>query len=468
MRVAAPLLVVDVVVIASAMAVAAAVAGPPVAETASLGTVYFALLATLVISRTFEGLYPGVGLNVVIELRKQTTATSSVFAIVAITTLALGKLDLASAMSQGLMFIGCCFGLPLARRLTQGCLGRTRWWGFPMLVFGCGPAAKQILTRMRRDPSRGLRPIGCVGSSAECSDSTDAVASEHGRGCFADAPRLIEEHGVQWVVAAMPNRNPNETARLLAEHAAAAPHRLLTTGIADFPYLWQVVRDCGGQAGIEVKDGLLLPSRRILKRTIDLVAVICGGSVISPLLIAIAIAIKLTSPGPIFYGQKRIGRRRREFTAWKFRSMVVDADARLERYLAEHPELRAEWEATHKLKNDPRVTSVGRVLRQTSLDELPQLWNVLVGEMSLVGPRPIVDDPRFDREYVESHPEAYSLYARVRPGITGLWQVSGRNAHTYERRPQLDQYYVRNWSAWLDIYLLTRTVKAVLCREGAY
>ncbi|MEM1063199.1 MAG: sugar transferase, partial [Planctomycetota bacterium] len=136
--------------------------------------------------------------------------------------------------------------------------------------------------------------------------------------------------------------------------------------------------------------------------------------------------------------------------------------------LAEHPELRAEWEATHKLKNDPRVTSVGRVLRQTSLDELPQLWNVLVGEMSLVGPRPIVDDPRFDREYVESHPEAYSLYARVRPGITGLWQVSGRNAHTYERRPQLDQYYVRNWSAWLDIYLLTRTVKAVLCREGAY
>lgn len=468
LRVAAPLLAVDAVVIASALTLSAALLGPPVAGVDATGTVQFALLATLLISRLFEGLYPGVGLNVVVELRKQTTAAASVFAVVAITTLALGRLDPVTAASQAAAFGLCAIGLPLMRRTTQGLLGRTKWWGFPLLVFGSGRAARRVLVEMGRDPSRGLRPVGCVGPPETSRATGGRDATGFRRGTFSDAPRLIEELGVQWVIAVMPGKDQGDVARLLANHAAAAPHRLLTTGIADFPYLWQVVRDCGGQAGIEVRDGLLLYSRRVLKRSLDLTLVVLGGLAISPLLLGIAAAIKLSSPGPVLYGQRRIGRRRREFTAWKFRSMVVDADAFLQNYLDEHPAAKAEWERTHKLKGDPRVTPIGRFLRKTSLDELPQLWNVLVGEMSLVGPRPIVDDPRYDREYVEKHPEAYALYARVRPGITGLWQVSGRNDRGYELRPHLDCYYVRNWSAWLDLYLLTRTVKTVLFREGAY
>ena len=131
------------------------------------------------------------------------------------------------------------------------------------------------------------------------------------------------------------------------------------------------------------------------------------------------------------------------------------------RYLAEHPEMRAEWDAKHKLLDDPRVTPLGRVLRKSSLDELPQLFNVLKGEMSLVGPRPIVESeiPRYD--------DAYELYCRVRPGVAGLWQVSGRNNTTYAERVDYDRYYVQHWSLWLDVYLLARTVKVVLTQDGA-
>ena len=142
--------------------------------------------------------------------------------------------------------------------------------------------------------------------------------------------------------------------------------------------------------------------------------------------------------------------------------MVTNADQVLQAHLDESPELRAEWEATFKLQNDPRITSAGRFLRKTSLDELPQLWNVLVGEMSLVGPRPII------AEEIQRYRDSFRSYLLVSPGITGFWQVSGRNLTTYERRIELDEFYVHNWSVWFDVYILCRTVKTVLLREGAF
>ena len=164
-----------------------------------------------------------------------------------------------------------------------------------------------------------------------------------------------------------------------------------------------------------------------------------------PLLLLVTILIKLDSPGPLFYGQQRLGQYGTPFVAWKFRTMVENADQVLENYLQANPVLRQQWDADHKLRYDPRVTTIGRLLRRTSLDELPQLWNVLRGEMSLVGPRPIVGDE------IERYAETYRLYTRVLPGLTGLWQVSGRNNISYPARVNLDAYYVRNWSVWLDI-----------------
>jgi lipopolysaccharide/colanic/teichoic acid biosynthesis glycosyltransferase len=142
--------------------------------------------------------------------------------------------------------------------------------------------------------------------------------------------------------------------------------------------------------------------------------------------------------------------------------MVQNADRVLDEYLIRHPELKDAWEQDHKLRNDPRVTRVGRFLRQTSLDELPQLWNILRGEMSLVGPRPIVD------EEIWRYGDKFTLYTKVTPGLTGLWQVSGRNNLPYEERVNLDAYYVRNWSVWLDVYILIRTIWVVASGEGAY
>jgi lipopolysaccharide/colanic/teichoic acid biosynthesis glycosyltransferase len=148
--------------------------------------------------------------------------------------------------------------------------------------------------------------------------------------------------------------------------------------------------------------------------------------------------------------------------AWKFRTMVDNADRLLGEHLEKNPQLREEWANTHKLKQDPRVTKIGRILRRTSLDELPQIWNVLTGEMSLVGPRPVVSAE------VEKYGESFEFYRAVRPGITGLWQVSGRSDTTYGERVTLDVRYVRHWSVWLDIYLLVRTFSVVLRGSGAY
>jgi Undecaprenyl-phosphate galactose phosphotransferase WbaP len=193
-----------------------------------------------------------------------------------------------------------------------------------------------------------------------------------------------------------------------------------------------------------------------------LFGVVVGGLLISPLLLVIVALIKLDTSGPVFYWQQRLGGRGKSFRCWKFRTMHTDAESLLSNLLQSDAGARSEWERNQKLRSDPRVTRVGRVLRKTSLDELPQLLNVLRGEMSLVGPRPIVDAE------VPKYHEVYKLYRRVTPGMSGLWQVSGRSDTTYEERVAMDAYYVRNWSVWLDLVILARTVKSVLFNLGAY
>jgi Undecaprenyl-phosphate galactose phosphotransferase WbaP len=249
---------------------------------------------------------------------------------------------------------------------------------------------------------------------------------------------------------------------LLERYGQTFAHLLIIPDLFGFSSLWVAAKDMGGILGLEVRQQLLLPGPRLAKFMIDLLLTLIGGTLLFPVLVAVALLIRLDSPGPVFYGQIRIGQGGRRFRAWKFRSMVQNADQVLERYLQEHPELREAWETDHKLKNDPRVTRVGQFLRRTSLDELPQLWNILRGEMSLVGPRPIVD------EEIWRYGDKLSLYSKVPPGLTGMWQVSGRNDISYDERVNLDAYYVRNWSVWLDIYILMKTVWVVIVGEGAY
>jgi len=184
--------------------------------------------------------------------------------------------------------------------------------------------------------------------------------------------------------------------------------------------------------------------------------------ILLPVLLIVAAIVRFTSPGPIFFSHQRICRNGDFFSMWKFRTMCINSCEVLEDYLAAHPEARGEWNRTHKLRHDPRVTRAGRVLRRLSLDELPQILNVIVGNMSLVGPRPIV------AAEVEKYGECFRCYTRVKPGVTGLWQVSGRSSVSYPERVQLDCEYVRRWSLLSDLRILLVTVRSVVDQEGAF
>ena len=201
---------------------------------------------------------------------------------------------------------------------------------------------------------------------------------------------------------------------------------------------------------------------RLIKRFIDLLLVAVASPVLLPFIAVIGLMVKFTSPGPIFFSHRRLCKNGAFFSMWKFRTMSVNSSEVLERYLTAHPLARAEWNKTHKLHNDPRVTRLGRTLRRLSLDELPQVWNVLSGQMSLVGPRPIV------AAEVEKYGKCFRCYTSVKPGVTGLWQVSGRSTLSYEARVKLDCEYAKKWTLFRDLRILFATFKSVVNQEGAY
>jgi undecaprenyl-phosphate galactose phosphotransferase len=200
---------------------------------------------------------------------------------------------------------------------------------------------------------------------------------------------------------------------------------------------------------------------RLTKRLFDTLAALMLLVLLSPGFLLVALAIRLDG-GPALFAHPRIGKKGQVFNCYKFRTMVVDAEKQLEQLLQRQPELRKQWQAEHKLRLDPRVSPLGRFLRRTSLDELPQLINVIRGEMSLVGPRPVV------RSELPRYGDQVGYYLMVRPGMTGLWQVSGRNDVDYDTRVYLDSWYVKNWSLWHDLVILFKTVSVVLTRQGAY
>lgn len=201
---------------------------------------------------------------------------------------------------------------------------------------------------------------------------------------------------------------------------------------------------------------------RVLKRSIDVALVIVFSPVILLVVAVVAALVKLSSKGPVFYSHRRIGRNGVFFSMWKFRTMNVDSAGLLEKYLEQNPDARREWNKTHKLRNDPRVTRIGAFLRRYSLDEVPQLWNVFRGQMSLVGPRPIV------AAEVEKYGDCFECYRRVVPGLTGMWQVSGRSELSYDERVALDCKYVGHWSLRQDARILMRTFSSVVNQDGAF
>ena len=219
-----------------------------------------------------------------------------------------------------------------------------------------------------------------------------------------------------------------------------------------------------GTSGVEIAD--VQPAKYLtggmLKRALDVLVALTGLAVLWPLMLMVMLAIRWTDPGPAIFGHERIGLNGRRFKCLKFRSMITNSDAALRELLERDPAAAAEWQQSQKLKNDPRVTRLGKILRETSLDELPQLWNVVKGDMSIVGPRPIVSAE------VTRYGSHFTSYAATKPGITGLWQVTGRSDCTYDERVSLDVAYVQNWSILRDLYIIAKTVVVVFARKGSY
>ncbi len=412
-----------------------------------------------------RGLYPAVGLSPVEELRRLTESTSMVYLAITAFTFWVRSAEAYSRLTFGFAWIFSLVLVQFNRWLLRIVAVKCGVWGEPVAIVGYGSQGRSVVDFLRKNYRFGMRPALII-------DGLEKTTGIEGND--RSIPRLeittrddsltlpLKIAGISTAILIVPEM-PKELQSEIIDDGRFGFKRLIM--ISAFGWIGSMgvkSYDLEGILGLEVRRNLLKLWDRAIKSFLDYLFIILGSVIGLPFTALIALIIRLDSKGKIFYQHERLGRGGVTIKVWKFRTMVPDGDLILEDYLTAHPELRAEWETNHKLKNDPRVTRVGKFLRKTSLDELPQVWNVIKGEMSLVGPRPIVS------EEIKQYGHVYKLYTQVLPGMTGLWQVSGRNDVGYASRVRLDEYYVRNWSIWLDIYILLRTVLVVLRRNGAY
>ena len=355
------------------------------------------------------------------------------------------------------------FFLAVSRYAMKQLLLRVELWQVPVILIGGGRTADVLLRSLEADGGLGYKVVGVV-DDRKISLEVGARGSIPVLGGFSQVEEVVLNSGVRDVLIAAPGLRRDKLVELVSKLQPLVCNVTFVPDLRGIP-LGDIELDTllnEKIALLKVRNNLAIEFNRYLKRALELCFVIGGIALVWPALLGVALAIRMDSSGPIMFAHKRIGANGKVFPCFKFRTMVPNAQQVLREYLRVHPEAQAEWEKDFKLKRDPRITRVGAFLRATSLDELPQLLNVLRGEMSLVGPRPIV------RMEISRYGEYIRDYYLVRPGMTGYWQVHGRNDVTYEERVQMDSWYVRNWSLWLDIVLLLKTIKVVCGKRGAY
>lgn len=347
----------------------------------------------------------------------------------------------------------------IGRVLLRTLLARQRWWGASVLVLGCGQSGRRLVRILLSQPQLGLKPVGILDDRVWRKRGFNGVPILGSTNRARELVRQCRQLRVLVIASEISRERLNEL--LLTEQQRFA-HLLIVPNMHGITSVGVDSHELAGILALHVRHRLLDPVQVGIKRLLDLFLLTLSTPFVVAVTALIALAIKLDSKGPVLFRQNRIGLKGQVFEVLKFRTMTHDAHARLVRHLKENPRVAMEWERHQKLRTDPRITRAGRLLRRTSLDELPQLWNVFRGQMSLVGPRPIV------KEEIDRYGTSYALYVHVRPGATGLWQVSGRNNLSYEDRVQLDVHYVRNWSVWLDLYVLSRTILIMVTGRGAY
>jgi undecaprenyl-phosphate galactose phosphotransferase len=391
--------------------------------------------------------------------------SASTIAILAIITLGKISEDM-SRLTVIFLWLFSLFLFPLFRLGGKRILYYIGLWQDKVIIIGAGAAGLGTAKGISADVHLGYHVIGFLDDDETMGKQVNVNGKTYRIfGKVRHFKKFVKHLGISTVIIAIPSLSNEKLSALTSDIQKYTKSVLLVPDVKGVAltntelyhlFLQQLFL-------LKINNNLKSPYNRFIKRTFDLAVSVLFLPLLLFVIGILGFLIKLDSRGPVFYRHTRIGRAGKPFDVYKFRSMYLDSKERLEKILETDSAFRQEWETYFKLRNDPRITRMGNFLRKTSLDELPQIFNVLSGKMSLVGPRPVLKE-EIDKYYKE-HADYYNL---VRPGISGLWQVSGRNDVDYDQRVRLDTWYVLNWSVWLDITILFKTFGAVLRKEGAY
>ena len=401
----------------------------------------------------FRGLYPGFGKDIIYEIKNLTYSITIVFAFLGtLTFLIRGEFEFSRIIFLMSWAISI-FLVPLSRSFIRNTFGKRSWWGIPVMVIGAGKAGEEVINALRKHLQIGLRPIVAIDDNPDRWGYYQNVPIIGGLDVI---PTLTKQLNIQNSIIAMPSVPRTVQKSIIQKYSQYFNHTTVIPDIFGLSSLWVSRNDIGGVLGLEVSQKLLDYSNRIMKRLFDIILASILGILSLPIIALTAIAIKIDSKGKVFFRQERMGINRSRFEIIKFRTMRIDAEQRLKDILNQDPELKAEFELCHKLRYDPRLTSLGGFLRKYSIDELPQLWNVIKGDMSMIGPRAFLD---WESRKMNGNDD---IILKVKPGISGMWQISDRNESDFDDRVNKDIYYIRNWSMFLDFYIVARTIGVVL------
>jgi Undecaprenyl-phosphate galactose phosphotransferase WbaP len=351
---------------------------------------------------------------------------------------------------------------PFSRLNVKRLLAALGLWNKRILIIGTNGIARFAAEQIQENDILGYQIQGFL-TKGDTAPGTKIVKDLKVLGNIGELEGLSRALGIKDVIIALPSIGKRQWVELvekcekITETVRVVPEigSIFTVGVA--------IENLGDVLSLSVARNLAKPWNIVIKRSFELVLAVFLTLLLFPFFLITVLAIKIDSRGPVFFNQERLASKNRTFKMHKFRSMHVDGDEKLADYLDCHPDVQLEWQEYRKIKNgDPRVTRVGRILRKFSIDEIPQLINVLKGDMSLIGPRPYLPQEK------NSMGETFDFISRVKPGMTGFWQVRGRNILSFRERLLLDEYYIRNWSLWLDIVILLKTLKVLIKREGAY
>ena len=420
---------------------------------------YWPYLPAFIVIFQLHRLYPGVSLAPSEEMRRFFIGSLIVYGGILLSRLIEHERWDSINTAFLVSFVFTTLFLLTARSITHWVLVKSKLGGIPAVIYGCGDIGKMVANCLIGSVRSGYLPVLFLDDNPQGDDYYRDIPIIHD---LKVGPEIVKRYNIKMAIVAMPKLDGSKLKSLLNDSVYAFRYNVIIPNFFNISNIWMSVRDFNGVLGIDTSNKFKLTWNRSVKRVMDLSVTTIGGIIISPFLLFIALLVKLSSPGPVFYKQKRLGRNGKYFYAYKFRSMVNNAEEKLNKLLESDPVLKKEWDETHKLVNDPRVTSFGRFLRRTSFDEFPQLINILKGEMSLVGPRPITDSE------VSKYGDDYSRVFSINPGLTGMWQVSGRSDAKYIDRISYDIYYLQSWSVWLDLWIIFKTFGVVILGRGAY